>query len=128
MENKKNRNINTLIGIIIILLFLVIIELTIYIIYKPNNVFNTQNNNNAIEGENNTENLNNDNYLITSDQITNDKVQEIYDIVKIEKFPVFSYPNYIQDGFINNLHNQIVIAMDNKEKLLFTAKYQKLDN
>lgn len=125
MEENKNKEINSLVGLLIIVLVVIIIGLIIYIVYKPDNNYNTVNNNDNLEGDvvngnQSNEGSNTNNNVITSDHITNDKVQEIYDMVKID-LDLPDKIKYYEDGFFDSLNNKINILLSyqncSKEKL-----------
>lgn len=101
-----------MLGLIIICILVGIISFLI-----TNMVFNKLDNNSDNTDNNNTNVINdNSNKVVTSDHITNDKVQAVYDQVKIE-LSVFEKMRYYEDGFFDNLNNKINI-------ILTTQKWQ----
>ena len=111
MEEKKNGNISTLLGLIIVLLVGVIICLVIYMFCKQDTNSNNTDKNNTTD--NNVIN-DNSNKVVTSDHITNDKVQAVYDQVKLEKFTYSDNAEYENENFVDDLYNKIVIALQSE--------------
>lgn len=104
MEEKKNGNISTLLGLIIICILVGIITflITNMALNKLDN--NSSNNNttdnNVINENNTTQNI------VKSDHITNNKVQAIYDQVKINH-GIWGRARYYEDGYFSSLKNKI---------------------
>ena len=89
-----------MLGLIIVLLVGVIICLVIYMFCKQDN---NSNNNNTTD----TNVINdNSNKVVTSDHITNDKVQAIYEQVKINH-GIWGRARYYEDGYFSSLKNKI---------------------
>ena len=97
MDDKKNNNINSILGISVILLVIVVISLVIYILYISNNGLNinttnansntTNNtiNNNDTSNNNSTESNNNTNSsTVTKNYIANENVKKVYEMIKFE--------------------------------------------
>ena len=103
MEEKKNGNISTLLGLIIICILVGIITFLITNM-ALNKLDNNSSNNNTTD--NNVINKNNNNNVVTSDHITNDKVQAVYDQVKINH-GIWGRARYYEDGYFSSLKNKI---------------------